>query len=70
MSLINEYVKDLQRFMQKEIRCEFFQWRKYTAGRLDKVIFLDQFSRNMFRDSSLSFANDSLALALYQGNFS
>jgi uncharacterized protein (DUF924 family) len=33
---------------------------------LAKIIVLDQFSRNMFRDSPLSFAHDSLALALSQ----
>ena len=50
----------------KAIRCELFDWRKDAAGRLAEIIVLDQFSRNMFRDSPLSFANDSLALALSQ----
>jgi uncharacterized protein (DUF924 family) len=50
----------------KAIRCELFDWRKDTEGRLAKVIVLDQFSRNLFRDSPLSFANDSLALGLSQ----
>ena len=48
------------------LRCELFSWRKNAEGRLAEIIVLDQFSRNMFRDSSLSFANDSLALALSQ----
>jgi len=48
------------------IRCELFSWRKEAEGRLAEIIVLDQFSRNMFRDSPLSFANDSLALALSQ----
>jgi uncharacterized protein (DUF924 family) len=43
----------------KAIRCELFDWRKDAAGRLAEIIVLDQFSRNMFRDSHLSFANDS-----------
>ena len=47
-------------------RCELFEWRKDAAGRLAEIIVLDQFSRNMFRDSPLSFANDALALALSQ----
>lgn len=47
-------------------RCELFEWRKNAAGRLAEVIILDQFSRNMFRGSPLSFAYDSLALALSQ----
>jgi uncharacterized protein (DUF924 family) len=50
----------------KAIRCEFFDWRKDAEGRLAEIIVLDQFSRNMFRDSPLSFALDSLALALSQ----
>ena len=48
------------------IKCELFGWRKTAAGRLAEIIVLDQFSRNMFRDSALSFAYDSLALALSQ----
>ena len=47
-------------------RCELFEWRKNAAGRLAEIIVLDQFSRNMFRGSPLSFANDALALALSQ----
>jgi uncharacterized protein (DUF924 family) len=40
--------------------------RKDAHGRLAEVIVLDQFSRNMFRNSPLSFAHDALALALAQ----
>jgi len=47
-------------------RCELYEWRKEDRGRLAEIIILDQFSRNMFRGSSLSFAYDSLALALAQ----
>lgn len=50
----------------KAIHCELFDWRKDAEGRLAEIIVLDQFSRNLFRDSPLSFANDSLALALSQ----
>jgi len=46
--------------------CEFYDWRSSALGRLAEVIVLDQFSRNMYRDSPLSFAQDSLALALAQ----
>ena len=46
--------------------CELFEWRKEAQGRLAEIIVLDQFSRNMFRDSALAFANDALALALAQ----
>lgn len=45
---------------------ELFQWRQTAHGRLAEVILLDQFSRNMFRDTAAAFASDSLALALAQ----
>jgi len=48
------------------IRCELFNWRAHPRGRLAEIIVLDQFSRNMFRESPLSFAYDALALALAQ----
>jgi uncharacterized protein (DUF924 family) len=47
-------------------RCELFDWRTAARGRLAEIIVLDQFSRNMFRGSPLSFAQDPLALALAQ----
>lgn len=47
-------------------RCELHSWRSTAAGRLAEVIVLDQFSRNLFRDSALAFAQDPLALALAQ----
>lgn len=50
----------------RAVRCELFAWRASAKGRLAEIIVLDQFSRNMFRDSALAFANDSLALALAQ----
>jgi len=46
--------------------CELFRWRKTAEGRLAEIIILDQFSRNMFRDTARAFASDSLALALAQ----
>jgi uncharacterized protein (DUF924 family) len=39
-------------------------WRKSAHGRLAEIIVLDQFSRNMFRGNSKSFAEDKLALKL------
>ncbi len=47
-------------------KCELFLWRETAQGRLAEIIILDQFSRNMFRGSSLAFGNDPLALALAQ----
>lgn len=46
--------------------CELFTWRQDPRGRLAEIIILDQFSRNMFRGTALSFAYDSLALVLAQ----
>ena len=47
-------------------RCELFAWRASPRGRLAEIVVLDQFSRNLYRDSPLAFANDPLALALAQ----
>ena len=47
-------------------RCELFSWRTSARGRLAEVIVLDQFSRNVHRDTVAAFANDALALALAQ----
>jgi len=47
-------------------RCELFAWRASAAGRLAEIIVLDQFSRNIHRDSPAAFACDALALALAQ----
>jgi uncharacterized protein (DUF924 family) len=45
---------------------ELFTWRDEPAGRLAEIIVLDQFSRNMFRDSAEAFAADTVALVLSQ----
>jgi uncharacterized protein (DUF924 family) len=50
----------------KATQCELYNWRKTPEGRLAEIIILDQFSRNIFRDTPLSFTNDSLALSLSQ----
>ena len=58
-----------QRFLavhQQAKAGELFEWRKTAAGRLAEIIVLDQFSRNMFRDSAMAFAQDALALVLAQ----
>ncbi|HEY5761849.1 MAG TPA: DUF924 family protein [Rhodocyclaceae bacterium] len=45
---------------------ELFGWRSTPGGRLAEVIVLDQFSRNLYRDSMLAFAFDGMALVLAQ----
>jgi uncharacterized protein (DUF924 family) len=47
-------------------RGELFEWRATPAGRLAEIIVLDQFSRNLFRDSPRAFACDGMALVLAQ----
>ncbi len=41
-------------------------WRSTAEGRLAEVLVLDQFSRNIHRDSPLAFAQDGMALVLAQ----
>ncbi|MDA3920570.1 MAG: DUF924 domain-containing protein [Salinisphaera sp.] len=38
-------------------------WRESPSGRLAEIIVLDQFSRNIHRDSAQAFENDAAALA-------
>lgn len=47
-------------------RGELAHWRTDAQGRLAEIIVLDQFSRNLYRDSSQAFANDLAALILAQ----
>ena len=47
-------------------RCELYKWRRTPEGRLAEIIVLDQFSRNMFRNSAQAFAHDAMSLALSQ----
>lgn len=47
-------------------RCELFAWRATPLGRLAEILVLDQFSRNIFRDTPRAFAQDALALVLAQ----
>ncbi len=70
------WIKDLE--FDLEIKERFFSihkqamqgelahWRESIQGRLAEIIILDQFSRNMFRDTATAFASDPLALCLSQ----
>lgn len=42
---------------------ELSHWRGSAAGRLAEILVLDQFSRNIHRDSARAFENDAAALA-------
>lgn len=52
--------------LQQAATCELWQWRSEARGRLAEIIVLDQFSRNIFRDTPRAFQQDPLALALAQ----
>lgn len=47
-------------------QAELHEWRTAPEGRLAEVVVLDQFSRNIHRNTPLAFAQDPLALALAQ----
>lgn len=47
-------------------RCELYAWRAMPAGRLAEIVVLDQFSRNIYRNTPQAFAQDPTALALAQ----
>ena len=52
--------------LEQAKRGELGDWRASTKGRLAEIIVLDQFSRNIFRDSPQAFAQDGMALVLAQ----
>ena len=52
--------------LEAAARCELFAWRSAPQGALAEIIVLDQFSRNIYRDTPRAFAQDSLALVLAQ----
>ena len=52
--------------LEAAARCELFAWRATPEGRLAEIVVLDQFSRNVWRDTPRAFAQDALALALAQ----
>lgn len=45
---------------------ELYNWRVTPQGRLAEIIILDQFSRNIYRDTPQAFAYDNMALTLAQ----
>lgn len=51
---------------QAAVQAELHAWRSSAHGRLAEVIVLDQFSRNIHRDSPHAFAADGMALVLAQ----
>jgi len=50
--------------LERGMRGELASWESTPRGRLALVVLYDQLSRNMFRGTPRSFAQDSLALAI------
>lgn len=65
-ALDQEIERRFQSVHEAACRCELFEWRDTPEGRLAEIIVLDQFSRNIYRDTPRAFAQDALALALAQ----
>lgn len=51
---------------EKASRGELAHWRCSIKGRLAEIIVLDQFSRNIWRDTAKAFSQDNMALMLAQ----
>lgn len=47
-------------------RGELHEWRNEPHGRLAEIIVLDQFSRNVYRNTAKAFTQDPIALVLSQ----
>ncbi len=52
--------------LQAAVRGELSGWRATPTGSLAEIVVLDQFSRNIYRDSPAAFAQDPQALTLAQ----
>jgi uncharacterized protein (DUF924 family) len=58
-----------QRFgpvLEQAARAELSDWRSTPMGRLAEIIVLDQFSRNVYRNTARAFSQDAMALVLSQ----
>ncbi|BFM15934.1 DUF924 family protein [Maricurvus nonylphenolicus] len=58
--------KRFGQLLQRASLAELFIWRETDLGRLAEIIVLDQFSRNVFRNSPQAFSQDPMALVLAQ----
>lgn len=52
--------------LEQAARGELYAWRQEPQGRLAEIIVLDQFSRNVYRNTARAFAQDPMALVLAQ----
>ncbi|WP_299808284.1 DUF924 family protein [uncultured Shewanella sp.] len=58
--------QDYASLLAQAVRGELYHWRATPQGRLAEIIVLDQFSRNIYRDTPKAFAADPIALVLAQ----
>ena len=61
--LLTERFSDV---LEQAAAAELYTWRSSAQGRLAEIIVLDQFSRNIYRNTPAAFAQDPMALALAQ----
>jgi uncharacterized protein (DUF924 family) len=66
LELDKKITQDFSILLNQALKGELFSWRKEASGRLAEIIVLDQFSRNIYRDSSAAFAGDIAAVILSQ----
>jgi len=52
--------------LEQAAKGELYGWRTSSRGRLAEIIVLDQFSRNVYRNTAQAFAQDPIALVLSQ----
>lgn len=52
--------------LEQAAAAEFYTWRSSIQGRLAEIIILDQFSRNIYRNTPAAFAQDAMCLVLAQ----
>ena len=67
---LDQRVRDLfQATLERGVRGELGAWQVSPRGRLGLVLLFDQLSRNMFRGTARSFAQDDLALSAAERAF-
>lgn len=62
----NEIRRRFADTLKRAAQGELDAWRSTIRGRLAEIIVLDQFSRNLYRDTPHAFAQDGMALVLAQ----
>lgn len=66
MAFDNLLIDRFSKVLEQAAAAEFYTWRSSIKGRLAEIIILDQFSRNIYRNTTAAFAQDAMALALAQ----